>query len=111
MNDSTPAFCVFINAVAEGPGPAVRDGNDLPCVFATRGEAEREIVDSMMTRLYEFLDGDRDFDDATTVEEYVVEVDVAADGSVTDEDGNVFGSRRDNSVASAGQSEEDSREP
>ncbi len=30
----------------------------------------------MMTRLQQFLNDERDFDDAMTVEEYVVEVDV-----------------------------------
>jgi hypothetical protein len=43
-----------------------------------------------MTRLQEFLDGERDFDDAITVEEYVVPVTLLADGSVVDEDGRRF---------------------
>jgi hypothetical protein len=60
------------------------------CVFPTELEAQREIVDLMMTRLQEFLDGERDFDDAMTVEEYVVEVDVCPDGMIVDADGNGF---------------------
>ncbi|MGH7176592.1 MAG: hypothetical protein ACREJC_04360 [Tepidisphaeraceae bacterium] len=90
----TPAFCIYIDTLLEGTVPSVRDEKDLPCVFTTRVEAEREIADNMMTRLQEFMDGHRDFDDAMTVEEYVVEVDVFPDGSITDEAGNVFGSRR-----------------
>ena len=43
-----------------------------------------------MTRLEQFLSGERDFDDAMTVEEYIVAVDVLADGSITDADGNHF---------------------
>lgn len=95
IEDSKPAYCIYIRTVAEGEVPAVRDANDLPCVFSTRLEAEREIADNVITKLREFLDGDRDFDDAMTVEEYIVEVNVFPDGSITDEDGNVFGSRRE----------------
>jgi hypothetical protein len=56
-------------------------------VFATEREAQREIVENMMIRLREFLDGERDFDDAVTLEEYVVAVDLLPDGSIVDADG------------------------
>jgi hypothetical protein len=82
MPTTKPAFCVLIDTVFEGTVPAVRDGDDLPCVFETRVEAEREIADNIITRLQEFLDGERDFEDAMTVEEYVAEVVVLPDGSV-----------------------------
>ena len=45
----------------------------------------------MITRLQQFLDGERDFEDAVTVEETVVEVDVSPDGTMVDAEGNVFG--------------------
>ena len=90
----TGGFCVYIETLFEGSVPAVCDGNtDMPWVFATRVEAEQEIADNMITRLQEFIDGERDFDDAMTVEEYVVEVSVLPDGSIVDGDGNQFGSR------------------
>jgi hypothetical protein len=44
-----------------------------------------------MTRLRQFLDGERDFADAITVEEYVVPVTVHPDGTITDETGRCFG--------------------
>ena len=83
-------FCIFINSVFQGPIPSVResvtgdsDGSrENVCVFATEREAQREIADGMMTRLQEFLDGERDFEDAITVEEYVVEVEVSPDGAI-----------------------------
>jgi hypothetical protein len=87
-------FCIFINAVFEGIVPSVRGDNDLPFIFATRVEAEREIADNMITRHQEFIDGERDFENAMTVEEYVDEVIVLPDGSVTDMNGKHFGSRR-----------------
>ena len=91
-------FCIFINTVFQGPAPNVREclaedtdesGGEI-CVFATEREAQIEIVDFMMTRLREFMDGEREFEDAITVEEYVVEVDVFPDGSIIDADGNSF---------------------
>ena len=63
------------------------------CVFDTELEAQREIVDFMMTRLQEFMDGERDFEDATTLEEYVIMVAVHLDGIITDETGRRFGSQ------------------
>ncbi|HWN95303.1 MAG TPA: hypothetical protein VNT99_09745 [Methylomirabilota bacterium] len=70
--------------------PVVSD-DDAYVVFETEVEAQKEIVDYAMTRLQQFLDGERDFDDAITVEEYVVPVTVHPDGKFTDEDGNCFG--------------------
>ena len=86
-----PAFCVYISSVGEGRVPSVRGEHGLPYVFETELEAQREIADNAMTRLQEFMDGDRDFEDAITVEEYVASVDVYPDGSVVDEFGRRFG--------------------
>ncbi|MGN6643950.1 MAG: hypothetical protein ACTHKU_13215 [Verrucomicrobiota bacterium] len=54
-------------------------------------EAQKEIVDNLMTRLQQFLDGERDYEDAIEVEEYVVPVTVYADGKIVGEDGKCFG--------------------
>jgi len=83
-------FCIFINTVCEGAVPSVRGGEDMPCVFDAKVETQREIADFVMTRLHEFMDGERDFEDAMTVEEYIMEVDVLPDGSIVDERGNHF---------------------
>ena len=88
---SWPGFCIYITTVCEGAVPSVRDERGLPCAFRTEKEAQLEVVDSLMTRLQEFIDGHRDFEDAITVEEYVVPVDVYPDGSVVDEGENRFG--------------------
>jgi len=90
---STQGFCIYINTLCQGPVPVVSDGDGKYIVFETELEAQREIVDNAMTRLQQFLDGERDFDDAITVEEYVVPVTVLPDGTITDEDGNCFGPR------------------
>ncbi len=84
-------FCIYANTFFQGPTLAVREDEDVPCVFDTEAEAQREIADFMMTRLREFIDGQRDFHDAITVEEYVMPVTVLSDGSVVDEEGRRFG--------------------
>jgi sugar lactone lactonase YvrE len=87
-------YCVFIDTLGEGAVPSVRecgpDDSERVYVFQTELEAQREIADFMITRLQQFFDGERDFEDAVTVEEYVTEVDVLPDGTVVDADGNIF---------------------
>jgi hypothetical protein len=89
MNKS--AFCIYINTLCEGAVPSVRDGRGKPCVFKTEPEAQREIADNIIIRLQEFIAGEREFEDAMTVEEYIVSVEVYPDGSIVDADGNCFG--------------------
>jgi uncharacterized protein (UPF0218 family) len=83
-------FCIYINTFCQGPVPVVSD-EDGYIVFATESEAQREIVDNQMTRLQQFLDGEREYEDAIEVEEYVVSVTVNPDGTITDEVGRTFG--------------------
>jgi len=84
-------FCIYIDTLCQGPVPVVSDGEGKYIVFETELEAQREIVDNAVIRLRQFLEGDRDFDDAITVEEYVVPVTVHPDRTITDEAGNCFG--------------------
>jgi hypothetical protein len=88
---NSPGYCIYIDALREGPVPLLRDAEGKPYVFATRLEAQREIAEDIVTRLQEFIDGRRDFEDAMTVEEYIVEVDVLPDGSVIDADDHFWG--------------------
>ena len=87
------AFCIFIDTVCEGRIPAWHDENRMPVVYPTFEAAQREIADDVMEKLRQFLDGQRDFEDAMTVEDYILPVDVLPDGSVLDEDGNCFGKK------------------
>ena len=83
-------FCIYIDTFCQGSVPLVSD-EDGYVVFGTELEAQKEIVDYQMTRLQQFLDGERDYDDAIAVEEYIVPVSVHPDGVITDADGNCFG--------------------
>jgi len=94
-------YCIFIDTLCLGSVPSVTevistDGSNESeriCVFPSELEAQREIVDAIMTRLQEFHDGERDFEDAVSVSEYVVEVEVLPDGRIMDAEGNCFGCR------------------
>lgn len=83
-------FAIFLDTLCQGSVPVVSDGDGTFVVFDTEAEAQREIADYMIIRLQQFLAGERDFDDAIEVEEYVVPVTAYADGTFTDEAGNIF---------------------
>ena len=83
-------FCVYIDTLCQGPVPVERGMNGYPVTYAIVEEAERSIAEDVIERLEQFLRGERDFDDAITVEEYVVPVDVTPEGVVIDTTGNVF---------------------
>lgn len=87
-------FCIYIHTLCQGPVPLVSDENGY-VVFETELEAQREIVDNQMTRLQQFLDGEREYEDAITIEEYVVPVSVHPDGVIVDEAGRCFGPKPD----------------
>ena len=90
QGDSTPGFCIYIDTVFQGRIPVERDEAGNPVVYRELVEAQRSIAEDVMERLRQFLAGERDFDDAMTVEEYIEEVDALPDGSVRDEAGNHF---------------------
>jgi len=89
-NNLRNGFCIFIGTFCQGPVPVVSD-DERYVVFEAELEAQKEIVDKQMTRLHQFLDGEREFEDAIEVEEYVVPVTVHPDGVITDAEGNSFG--------------------
>lgn len=71
--------------------PACYDETDYPVIFSTELAAQREIADNQLTRLQEFLDGERDYEDAIVTDEFIVPVDVWPDGSISIECGRVYG--------------------
>jgi len=87
----TDGYCIYIDTLLDGPVPAERTATGNPFIYPTREAAERQIAEDVVHRIHEFLSGERDFEDAMTVEEYVMEVDVQPDGTTVDADGNYFG--------------------
>jgi len=88
--DLRKGYCIYIHTICQGDVPVVSDGEGKYVVFDTELDAQREVADYAMTRLQQFMDGERDFDDAVTVEEFVVPVTVHPHGTITDEAGNCF---------------------
>jgi len=83
-------FCIYIDTICDVAKPFELDVRGYPVVYSDLVEAQRVIAEDASERLRQFLEGERDFEDAMTVEEYV-EVDVFPDGSICDASGNVFG--------------------
>jgi hypothetical protein len=83
-------FAIFSPTVFQGIMPACYEG-DYPVVFTTEHEAQCEIADNQLIRIQQFLDGERDFDDAITTDEFVLPVDVWPIGSISTKDGRLYG--------------------
>ncbi|MBP6863854.1 MAG: hypothetical protein KBC32_01150 [Candidatus Didemnitutus sp.] len=87
------AYAIFTRTVCEGMIPAWHDERNLPVVYATELEAQREIADTLMERLQQFLDGEREFEDSISADDFILPVDVWPDGSISTEEGLIFGRR------------------
>lgn len=81
----TSAVCIYRNGV-----PSERLESGYPLTYTRQHDAERKIVERLMEQLKLFLSGERTFEEAFTVQDYIVEVTVSADGSIVDEEGNCF---------------------
>jgi hypothetical protein len=93
MGTLRPAFSIFINTSCEGTLPLWYDERGLPVTYATERDAQTEIVDDLQARLHQFVMGERDFEDAVTIEEFILPVDVRCDGSISIADGSTFSRR------------------
>ena len=78
----THGFCIYVDTICDGPQPVERNADGFPVVYATAEEAERCIAEDVIERLEQYMKGERDFDDAITIEEYVVSVEVTPDGAI-----------------------------
>ena len=83
-------YCLLIQTVCEGVVPYECDSKGIPVVYESLAEVQRVFVEGIIERLNQFLTGEREFCDATTIEEYIAEVVVYVDGAVGDEEGNLF---------------------
>lgn len=88
------AYVIFTDTICQGTIPAWYDDSGYPVVYSTELEAQKEIADDLIIQLQQFMRGERDFDDAVAIEDFIRPVDVWADGSISTEDGQVFGKRQ-----------------
>jgi hypothetical protein len=85
------AYGIFCDTLCQGVVPAWYDERGLPVVYESKVEAQREIAELAIDRLTQFLAGQREFDDAITMEDYILPIDVWSDGSISTEDGSHYG--------------------
>lgn len=83
-------FIVAITTAAEGLTVSVTGDKNRPVVFTTQNAAEQCIIDCLADRVDECQRGERDFEDAITIEEFVTAVMVGDDGVIYDEHDHVF---------------------
>jgi hypothetical protein len=84
-------FAIFHRTLCQGTMPAYYDETEYPVVFSTELEAQREIADDLMEHIRQFLAGEREFEDAITTEDFILPVDVWPDGSISIEEGWIYG--------------------
>ena len=87
------AYAIFTQTICEGLVPAWYEETGFPVIYDTEVEAQCEIADTLMEQLRQFLEGEREFHDAITTEDFILPVDVWPDGSISTEDGSAFGKR------------------
>lgn len=86
-------FAIFVETICDGLVPLWYRDDGFPVTYRTVREAQLEIADDLIMRLQQFVEGERGFEDAATVEELVLPVDLLPDGSIVTEDGLCFGQR------------------
>ena len=80
-----------MGTVCEGKIPAWRSDSGGFLLHPTDREAQLEIADDVMERLFQFQQGEQDFEDALTVEEFIEPVTTRDDGTFVDLGGNSCG--------------------
>ena len=80
-----------MDTVCEGKIPAWRNTTGGFLLHTTEREAQLEIAGYTMIRIRQFQQGERDFEDAFAVEDFIEPVITRADGTFVDLDGNSYG--------------------
>lgn len=79
-------YTIVAESVVDGLQPTVMvsDGNSPfeHLFFPTEREAQMEMADRMIAKLEEFIDGERDFDDAVALDESILELVRRGDGKI-----------------------------
>lgn len=85
------AYCIFMDAICEGKIPAWRNESGGFLLHSTERQAQLEIADYTMIRIRQFQQGERDFEDAFAVEDFIEPVTTRKDGTFVDLEGNSYG--------------------
>jgi hypothetical protein len=98
LNRKHPSFlsrmtanCIFMDTVCEVKIPAWRNELGGFLLHPNEREAQLEIADDIMERLFQFQQGEPDFEDALTVGDFIVSATTRDDGTFVDLDCNSYG--------------------
>ncbi len=91
---SKPAFIILTPTLCEGGVPSWWDEDGYPVTYESEREAQLEIATMMIETLQQFIAAERDFEDATTCDEFIVAVNVFPDRTIALETGQIFGRRQ-----------------
>ena len=80
-----------MDTICEGKIPAWRNETGGFLLHSTERQAQLEIADYTMIRIRQFQQGERDFEDAFAVEDFIEPVTTRADGTFVDLDGKSYG--------------------
>ena len=89
-----PAFIILTPTLCEGAVPAWWDEDGFPVTYESEREAQLEIATMMLEKLQQFIAAEREFEDATTCDDFIVTVDVFPDRTIALETGQTFGRRQ-----------------
>ncbi len=85
------AYCIFMVTMCEGKIPAWRNETGGFLLHSTERQAQLEIADYTMIRIRQFQQGERDFEDAFAVEDFIEPVTTRDEVTFVDLDGNSYG--------------------
>ena len=85
------ASCIFIHTLSGEKVPAWRGPQGHYLLHPTERDAQLEIAEDLIEKLLQFRDGERDFEDAIGVEDFIEAVIAYDDGTFVDAGGNRYG--------------------
>ena len=69
-----------------GLNSLVRGDNNEPFIFPTLREAQENVADDLLTQIYSYLDGEREFEDAMHIEDEIIPIMQLPNGDLVKED-------------------------
>ncbi len=84
-------FALFIDTVFQGPMPSWYDEDGYPVTYCSKRKAQEEIADTQMEYWRQFMARERPFEDAVSIDDYIVSVRRLADRTIQTKDGRIFG--------------------
>jgi hypothetical protein len=85
------AYCIFIHTLGGEKVPAWRGTQGHYLLYPTERDAQLEIAEDLIEKLRQFRDGERNFEDAIGMVDFIEPVIAHDDGTFVDAEGNRYG--------------------